>query len=58
MHDCKLFSITEQGLAGRGSLVVPDDFDWYVFVSDESALPAIGRWIESLRPRSSPGSTK
>ena len=34
----------------RGSLVVPDDFDWYVFVGDESALPAIGRWVAALRP--------
>jgi NADPH-dependent ferric siderophore reductase len=33
----------------RGSHVVPDDFDWYLFVGDETALPAIGRWTESLR---------
>jgi len=33
----------------RGSAIVPDDFDWYVFIGDESALPAIGRWIENLR---------
>lgn len=34
----------------RGSLVVPDDFDWYLFIGDESALPAIGRWVETRRP--------
>jgi NADPH-dependent ferric siderophore reductase len=33
----------------RGSHVVSDDFDWYLFVGDETALPAIGRWSESLR---------
>ncbi|WP_245767342.1 siderophore-interacting protein [Stigmatella erecta] len=34
----------------RGSSLVPDDFDWYLFAGDESALPAIGRWVETLRP--------
>lgn len=34
----------------RGSFVVPDDFDWYLFVGDETALPAIGRRLEELRP--------
>jgi NADPH-dependent ferric siderophore reductase len=33
----------------RGSRVVPDDFDWYLMVGDESALPAMGRWVEALR---------
>ena len=33
----------------RGSAVVPDDFDWYLLIGDESALPAIGRRIEELR---------
>ncbi|NVB41093.1 siderophore-interacting protein [Pseudenhygromyxa sp. WMMC2535] len=33
----------------RGSRVLPDDFDWYVLVGDETALPAIGRRVESLR---------
>lgn len=32
----------------RGSRQVPTDFDHYVFIGDETALPAIGRWIESL----------
>jgi NADPH-dependent ferric siderophore reductase len=34
----------------RGSLIVPDDFDWYLLIGDETALPAIGRRVESLRP--------
>jgi NADPH-dependent ferric siderophore reductase len=37
------------GVGGpRGSFVVPDDFDWYLFVGDEAALPAIGRRLEEL----------
>lgn len=35
----------------RGSLVVADDFDHYLLVGDETALPAIGRRVEGLRPR-------
>lgn len=34
----------------RGSVVVPDDFDWYLLIGDETALPAIGRRVEQLRP--------
>lgn len=34
----------------RGSFVIEDDFDWYLFVGDETALPAIGRRLEELRP--------
>lgn len=34
----------------RGSTIVPDDFDWYLLIGDETALPAIGRFVESLRP--------
>lgn len=34
----------------RGSLVVPDSFDWWLLVGDETALPAIGRRIEELPP--------
>jgi NADPH-dependent ferric siderophore reductase len=34
----------------RGSTVVPDDFDWYLLIGDETALPAIGRRVEQLRP--------
>ena len=33
----------------RGSSVVPDDYDWYLLIGDESALPAIGRRVEELR---------
>ncbi len=37
------------GVGGpRGSFVVPDDFDWYLFAGDESALPAIGRRLGEL----------
>lgn len=32
----------------RGSAIVPVDFDWWLLVGDESALPAIGRRIEEL----------
>jgi NADPH-dependent ferric siderophore reductase len=34
----------------RGSMIVPDDFDWYLLVGDETALPAIARRMEELRP--------
>lgn len=34
----------------RGSTVIPDDFDSYLMIGDETALPAIGRRIEELRP--------
>lgn len=33
----------------RGSAVVADDFDFYLLVGDETALPAIGRRVEGLR---------
>ena len=32
----------------RGSLVIPTDFDWFILIGDETALPAIGRRIEEL----------
>jgi NADPH-dependent ferric siderophore reductase len=39
------------GIGGpRGSMVVADDFDTYVLAGDETALPAIGRWLEELAP--------
>jgi len=39
------------GIGGpRGSFVVADDFDWYLLIGDETALPAIGRRLEELRP--------
>jgi NADPH-dependent ferric siderophore reductase len=34
----------------RGSMVAPDDFDFYLLVGDETALPSIGRRLETLRP--------
>jgi NADPH-dependent ferric siderophore reductase len=34
----------------RGSTLVTDDFDWYLLIGDETALPAIGRRVEELRP--------
>jgi NADPH-dependent ferric siderophore reductase len=37
------------GIAGpRGSHIVAPEFDWYLLVGDETALPSIGRWIEEL----------
>ncbi|HEY0180735.1 MAG TPA: siderophore-interacting protein [Dokdonella sp.] len=37
------------GLGGpRGSFVVAGDFDRYVLIGDETALPAIGRWLEEM----------
>jgi NADPH-dependent ferric siderophore reductase len=32
----------------RGSLIVPDVFDGYLLIGDETALPAIGRRLEGL----------
>jgi NADPH-dependent ferric siderophore reductase len=32
----------------RGSVVVPADFDWWLLIGDETALPAIGRRLEEL----------
>ncbi|QJW35862.1 siderophore-interacting protein [Cellulosimicrobium protaetiae] len=37
-------------LGPRGSFLVNDVFDWYVFAVDETALPAAARWLEALRP--------
>lgn len=33
----------------RGSMVVTDDFDWYLLIADETGLPSIGRRLENLR---------
>lgn len=33
----------------RGSQVVPDDFDWYLLIADETGIAAIGRRLEGLR---------
>jgi NADPH-dependent ferric siderophore reductase len=32
----------------RGSHIVADDYDQYVLIGDETALPAIGRWLEEM----------
>jgi len=32
----------------RGSLVIPTDYEWHLFVGDETALPAIARRLEEL----------
>jgi NADPH-dependent ferric siderophore reductase len=36
-------------LGPRGSFLVNDVFDWYVFAIDETALPAAARWLSTLR---------
>lgn len=33
----------------RSSLVVSEDFDWYLLLADETALPALARRVEMLR---------
>jgi len=35
----------------KGSRIVPDDFDNYILIGDETALPAIGRRLEELPKR-------
>ena len=35
-------------LGPRGSYVVPQTFDWYLLGADETALPALGAWLEQL----------
>lgn len=37
----------------RGSHMTADDYDAYVLVGDETALPAIGRWLETLPAQAS-----
>ncbi len=37
----------------RGSTLLPTDFDWWLLIGDETALPAIGRRIEELPPGTS-----
>ena len=32
----------------RGSAVVAPVFDWWLFIADETGLPAMGRWVEEL----------
>jgi NADPH-dependent ferric siderophore reductase len=40
-------SLVGQG-GPRGSLVVSDDFDWYLLAGDETALPSIARRLDEL----------
>ena len=40
---------TRATIAGpRGSFIIPLDYDWHLFVGDETALPAIARRLEEL----------
>ena len=34
----------------KSSLLIPRQADWYVLAGDETALPAIANWLESLGP--------
>lgn len=36
-------------LGPRGSLILPDEFAWYVMCVDEAAFPAATRWLGELR---------
>lgn len=38
----------------RGSLVVPEDYAWQLYVCDESGMPALRRRLESLRQQPVP----
>jgi NADPH-dependent ferric siderophore reductase len=39
------------GVGGpRGSMLIPEDYDAYLIAGDESALPAIARRLEEMRP--------
>jgi NADPH-dependent ferric siderophore reductase len=39
------------GVGGpRGSYLAPDDYDTYLLAGDETALPAIARYLEEMRP--------
>lgn len=39
------------GMMGPGrSTLIKDVFPWYVLAADETALPALARWVEMLRP--------
>ena len=42
------------GIGGpRGSLIIPDDYETYLLVGDETALPAIARRLEEMPPGAS-----
>jgi NADPH-dependent ferric siderophore reductase len=39
------------GIGGpRGSALIPEDYDTYLLAGDETALPAIARFLEEMRP--------
>ncbi|EKA9346630.1 siderophore-interacting protein [Cronobacter sakazakii] len=38
----------------RGSLVVPEDYAWQLYVCDESGMPALRRRLEALRAQAKP----
>jgi NADPH-dependent ferric siderophore reductase len=39
------------GIGGpRGSLIIPEDYDAYLLIGDETALPSIGRRLEEMAP--------
>jgi NADPH-dependent ferric siderophore reductase len=33
----------------RGSMILADDFDWWLMIGDETGLPSIGRRVEEMR---------
>lgn len=37
-------------LGPRGSVLIPMALDWYLIAGDETALPAVARWLECLPP--------
>lgn len=42
---------TQLQIAGpRGSHEVTAKFDWWLLIGDETALPAMGRWVEEMGP--------
>ncbi|MFB9777728.1 siderophore-interacting protein [Brevibacterium otitidis] len=36
-------------LGPRGAFLIKDVYPWYVLAADETALPALARWVEGLR---------
>ena len=39
------------GIAGpKMSVVIPQDYDWWLLIGDEASLPAISRRLEEMRP--------
>jgi NADPH-dependent ferric siderophore reductase len=42
----------------RGSLMISDDFDWWLLIGDETALPSIGRRVEGLAAAFTPSHSR